>query len=194
VRRSLGLLLAVAVVAACGSGGDDDERSTETTVEVSTTTSTATTLATTTTITFELEVRRAAVELLEIRNDVLMNPDVSRVSEYISDTCVCLEQERGFVADLVTATQRWGQTPLEPLGVLVTASDNVEPGLTIVARQPGGEIEDSAGIRVAPVPEVELAPIAVTLVRAGGEWRFNLFQPIELPRESAERVAAGGLP
>src|SRR5687768_3447220 len=100
--------LAVAVGLGCSDGDDASAPTTSASAsDTSGATSTTEVEETTTTAPFEIEVKRAAIELLEIRNDVFQHPDVTRVSEYIAETCVCLERERGFIERFEAEGLRW---------------------------------------------------------------------------------------
>ena len=135
------LLLAVAT-AGCDGDGDEGAAATTTTASERTTSTSA---ATTTTVPFDVEVKRAAIELLEIRNDVFMHPDVSRVAEYISDTCVCLERERGIVESFVAAGLRWTAPAIEVRGITLTDPLTDNPVLTLVARRANDAAQMAVG-------------------------------------------------
>ena len=191
-------LLAVGVAilgtsaAACSDDGEDAVPLTTTT---SSTTPTTRASTTSTTLDFETEVKLAALELLEIRNDVLQNPDVSRVSEYISEFCTCLERELGIVEEFVQSGRRWTGPAVEPLGLRVDRSDADNPTFTLIARQPAGAIVSASNEE--PVPEVPLAPYFLSLIRdETGGWRFNGLQGIPTMQASVARaiIEEEGLP
>jgi hypothetical protein len=200
MRRLLGALLVswVALVgASCGDGGADDDEATSTT-DRSTTTSTApptTTTSTTEPVPFDVEVRRAAIELLEVRNDVFMHPDVTRVSEYIADTCTCLERERAIVDGLVRSGRRWVGANLVPIGITLDLPSESSPTLTLVARQPQTSIVNARDEVEEEVPDSGASGFRVSLTRsADGAWRLNLLDADFLNDETVERVSAVGLP
>jgi hypothetical protein len=176
---------------ACSDGGEEDAVPLTTTTSVAATSSTRPS-TTTTTLDFETEVKLAALELLEIRNEVFQNPDVSRVSEYIAETCVCLERERQIVADFVAQGRRWTGPAIVPLGIRVTANDDAGVDLLLVATQPASTIEGAGDS--SPVAEVALAPYLLSLVETGGRWRINDLQGVTLQQDIAEAVVNEGLP
>ncbi|MGH9187397.1 MAG: hypothetical protein ACRD0U_16540, partial [Acidimicrobiales bacterium] len=86
----------VAVLSACG--GDDDDASTTTTESSTTATDSSTTsttepTTTTTVLTQEEIVRREAVRLIDLRNEVYEHPDPKRVTEYVITLCECYPVE-----------------------------------------------------------------------------------------------------
>ena len=195
VRRSLGLLLAGAVLAsACTDDGAGQAGDTTTTVEATTTTESEPATTTTAAVPFDIEVRRAAIELLEIRNDVFMHPDPTRVGEYISSFCTCLERERGIVERLQNQGHRWQQPAVEPLGVRLVDPDATEPVLVLVGAQPSGGIADSSGTRVESIGAVDLTPYSLTLVRESNSWLINSLEGLTLDRPVADAIVGEGLP
>jgi len=187
------LLLAGALVAAGACGGDDEGAAPVTTVATADEATTTTEAATTTTVDFETEVKLAALALLEVRNEVLMAPDVERVDEYISEFCTCLERERQIIADFVATGRRWTGPAVVPLGIRLSNPDERGPTITVAAMQPAGEILGPEG--PAPVPEEGFAPYRVGLVRNGrGEWRINSLEGISLSESAFDSIAAEGLP
>jgi hypothetical protein len=182
------LAVGVAVLGTFATACTDDS---EDAVPLTTTSAVATTTTraptTSTTLDFETEVKLAALELLEIRNEVFQNPDVSRVSEYISEFCTCLERELGIVQEFVQNGRRWTGPAVEPLGIRLDSDDARGPSLTLIARQPAGSIAGPAG--TVPVAEVELAPYVVSLVaEAPGAWRINGLEGITLERDAALQI------
>ena len=156
---------------------------------------TATTRASTTstTVDFETEVKLAALELLEIRNEVLQNPDVGRVSEYIAETCVCLERERQIIVDFVAQGRRWTGPAIVPLGVRLSNDDAAGPAVTIAAHQPAAEIVGPGDAET--VRQVDEAPYLVTLVRdARGAWLINGLTGITLESATFDAIVGEGLP
>ena len=109
---------------------------------------------------FETEVKLAALELLEIRNDVFQYPDVDRVAEYIGEFCTCLERERQIVAGV----RRQGPPLDRPGGRAARNPDRAirrrGPSFTLIARQPAGRHRRS-GLASEAVPESPLAPYFV---------------------------------
>lgn len=179
---------------AAGCGGDDEAVPLPTTPAAEQATTTASTESTTTTADFETEVKLAALALLELRNEVFMDPDPARVSEYIADTCVCLERERQIVADLAATGRRWTGPAIEPLGITITVNDDVGLVLTVAARQPAGEIIDDAG-RSTPVPAVDFAPYRVSLqMDTSTEWRINNVEGISLGQRAFDAIVLEGVP
>ena len=90
VVGGLAVFIVALVVAALAIGGGDDETSGATTTAEATTTSEGTTTTTapttaTTPLSPEDEIRRAAADLFELRDEVLQNPDPSRILEYAQD-------------------------------------------------------------------------------------------------------------
>lgn len=199
MRRLLGALLVswVAFVgASCGDGGADDDEATSTT-DRSTTTSTVaptTTTSTTEPVPFDVEVRRAAIELLEVRNDVFMHPDVTRVSEYLTSTCTCLDRERRIVEGFVRDGVHWAAPPLTFEAIQVLNPDEVEPTLTLIATQASNAIVDVGGAVVDVVPSVDRLPYRVSVLRVEDRWRLNALEPITLNEDVIDQVLAGGLP
>lgn len=183
---AVGVLTAGGVVtAACSDDGDGEALPSTTASSAATTTSAPTT---NTTLDFETEVKLAALELLELRNEVFMAPDVDRVSEYIADTCVCLERERQIVADLETQGRRWTTEVVVPLGIRLDRPDPNGPSFALIASQPPGTINGPAGDEM--IPEVPLAPYFVTLARSSdGKWRLNALEGFpSMDRSVAERI------
>ena len=183
--------VALAALTGCGGGGDGDgDPIALTTTSAEATTTTAPT--TSTTVDFETEVKLAAIELLELRNEVFMAPDVTRVDEYISQTCVCREAELGFIRDLETAGARWTEPAFEVLGIRIDDPNPAEVLMMVVARQPGGTVSD--GATTTSIIEVPVAPLVVSLVREDGEWRINGLDEFPLPAEAANQIVEQGVP
>lgn len=179
------MALVVGLVGAAGCSDDAEEAVPFTTTSGPDATTTSD--ATTTTLDFETEVKRAAIELLELRNEVFMNPDPTRVEEYISETCVCLEAERGFIEQLATNGERWAQPPFEVLAIRLERADQSNPRFTVVARQPGGSIAGPESS--TSVTEVPVAPLTLSLVRDdGARWRINSLDEIPLAADVAQRI------
>jgi hypothetical protein len=177
--------------AACSDGGEDAVPLTTTSSLATTATTRAST--TSTTLDFETEVKLAALELLEIRNEVFQNPDVWRVSEYIAETCVCLERERQIVADFVAQGRRWTGPAIVPLGIRWSNEDERGPTLTVAALQPAGQIVGQGSSET--VPAVDEAPYRVTLVRdSDGEWLINGLTGITLVSDAFQSIVEEGLP
>lgn len=198
MRRLLGALLGLsAALAACDDRGADDE-TTPTTAMVTTTTAEpdpTTTTSTTEPVPFDIEVRRAAIELLEIRNDVFMHPDVSRVSEYIADTCTCLERERGFIERFVEEGLRWEAGPMRSVAIRVVSDDAREPVLTAVVSQPATHLLGPDDVPVEDVPAGQDLPYRVRLVRNdAGHWRVNILDAVDLDAAAIAEVLNEGLP
>jgi hypothetical protein len=188
------LAVGVAVLGTLATACSDDS---EDAVPLTTTSALATTTTraptTSTTLDFETEVKLAALELLEIRNEVFQNPDVSRVSEYIAATCVCLERERQIVADFVAQGRRWTGPAIVPLGITLTVADEFGTVLTVAATQPAGAILGPNGEE--PVPEETFAPYRLSLTEdAAGDWRINALSGISLSDEAFEQIRREGLP
>ena len=189
---AVGVALAGTSATACSDdGGDDAVPLTTASTEATTTTARAPT--TSTTVDFETEVKLAALELLEIRNQVFQNPDVARVSEYIADTCVCLERERQIVEGLVTDDVRWTSPAVVPLGIRIDDPGPQEVAFTLVAQQPEGAIEGPLGRE--EIPAVELAPYFLALTRQGDEWRINGLEGVSMGEDAAlDLIRSDGLP
>lgn len=182
--------LAVAVGLGCSDG--DGSSAPTTAIETTTTT---TVEATTTTVPFEIEVKRAAIELLEIRNDVFQHPDVTRVSEYIADTCVCLERERGFIERFESEGLRWTDRPVVPVGLRVTSPLPEAPSLIIVAEQPEAEVVNASGAVVESFEPVSRAVYTLNLVQVGTTYRLNGFETFpDLEQDAVDAIVAEGLP
>lgn len=196
MRRTVTIALLAAAMTACG-GGEEAASTTTTEVTVEATTTSTTMAATTTTevVPFDVEVKRAAVALIELRNAVHQNPDVSRVSEYISDSCVCLEHERGIVEGFVRDGVRWNEPAIEVRGINLTDQTPDNPVVTLVARQPDAAIVRSDGTVRTAVPADETLPYRLSLLRdAGGEWRVNSLEVVYLNEDTTNRVLAEGTP
>ena len=188
------LAVGVAVIgtsaAACS---DDSDDAVPLTTTMSSATPTTRAPTTSTTLDFETEVKLAALELLEIRNDVLQNPDVSRVSEYIAETCVCLARERQIIEGLVADGVRWTGPAVVPLGIRLDDAGPPEAAFTLVAMQPEGTIEGPGGRE--DIPAVEIAPYFLAVTRHGNEWRINGLEGVSMGREAAlSLVSEEGLP
>jgi hypothetical protein len=185
-------LAAAASLAACTGDAEPKDLAVATTSTVADTTTSATEV-----VSLDTEVRQAAIDLLEIRNEVLMNPDVSRVSEYISETCVCLERERGGVERFVREGLRWTAPAVTVRGIRIAPgdTDQVEPTLTVVAVQPDAAIVRADGTVDEVVPYSDEAAYLVALLRdAGGAWRINGLEGISLNDETIAEVLAVGVP
>ena len=149
---------------------------------------------TATTVSFETEVRRAAIELLEIRNDVFQHPDVARLPDYIAESCACLEREYGIVADLMREGERWTQPAVEPLGLRVIDASRTAPTVLVVARQPPGTVVGLDDAPLRAVPEVPVAPYRVTLEReASGQWRMATLEGETLDEAVADEIVREGV-
>jgi len=196
VRRSLGLLLAGAALAsACTDDGAGQAGDTTTTVEATTTTESEPATTTTAAVPFDIEVRRAAIELLEIRNDVFMHPDPTRVSDYIADSCLCLERERAFIERFVNEGLRWTIGPVDVRAVELTVARDDEPSLTLIVREPAADLVRADGTVAEHADELSGAAYSVTLLRdSSGEWRMNGLTSIELNAETIAEVLSAGLP
>jgi hypothetical protein len=189
------LLLVTGVLVAAGGACRDDEGGAVPVTTVSTVADATTTTeaATTTTVDFETEVKLAALALIEVRNEVLMAPDVARVGEYISEFCTCLERERQIIADLAAAGRRWTGPAIEPLGITVTVNDEFGTVVTIAATQPAGQIVGPEGS--VTVPEESFAPYRIDLLETeSGVWRINGLEGISLGQEAFDAIVAEGLP
>lgn len=139
--------------------------------------------------------RRAALALLAVRNEVFQAPDVGRVAEYIAPTCTCLERERGFVERFVNEGLHWTAGPITPRGVVIDDPDPTEPALTLVAAQPAVEIVGTDGTSVEFVPAKEVAAYGLTLLRdERGAWRINGLEGIDLNADVVAEIVAAGLP
>lgn len=184
-----GLLLGAA---ACSEGDDGDRAVPVTTASTEQPTTTA--APTSTTLDFETEVKLAALELLEVRNEILMHPDPERVGEYLSELCTCFEREIGVLRDFAATGQRWAGPVVEPLAIRMDRDDRGHPSFTVIARQPPGEILSPSGAQ--PIPEVELAPYFVSLVaEPGAGWRINGLEGLTMERSAALAIIeTEGLP
>ena len=189
-------LLAVGLLAAAAGAcsGDDEDDAVPLSVPPTEATTTTEAPTTSTTVDFETEVKLAALELLEIRNEVLMNPDPSRIDEFLSELCTCLDREFGVVERFATDGRRWAGPAVEPLAIRLDRSDQANPTFTVIARQPAGEIIGPSGAE--PVAEVDLAPYFVSLIRASdGGWRINGLEGLTMERDAAQAIVREeGLP
>lgn len=189
----LRLVVITGLVVAAGLGCDDSEDPVVDGAPASVTTTSGVT--TSTTVSFEDEVKQAAIDLLAIRNEVFQSPDVSRVPEYIAETCVCLERERGFIERFESEGLRWTAPPIVPLGVRVTSADEVAPTLTVVAEQPASAVISSTGSTVESAAALPRAVYLLSLVESSRGWMINGLDTFaELSPEIAESIVAEGLP
>lgn len=178
MRRTLrSLLVTAALLAACGGGGDSGTSNT-TAVPRSTTTTGADDSTTTTTeaVTPEEEARRAAVNLLEIRNDVFQAPDLSRIAEYATASSNLAENDASQLGMAIDDAAHWDGPPLELLGVRVTDFEDVlAPRLVVIAEGPARSVVRSDGSVVASFEPRAPFAISLALLTDGGRTRVSDF-------------------
>lgn len=200
-RRTCGATVALMLFAGCGAGEDvsepdPDGTTTSTRAPTSSTTSATSPMTTTEPVSFDVEVRRAAIELLEVRNAVFRSADPERVDEYLSSLCTCYSDEVAALEALSAAGHRWSEAAIEPLGVRLITDDSVAPRLVAIVRQHPIEVVDGNGTVINSSSAIERAALAVSLQRNdSGEWRLGLFanNPNFDPL-LGEEIIAEGLP
>ncbi len=166
------------LIVGCGNGDEDAiEPPDATTITTSTTTTTTEPAPTTTEpVPFDIEVRRAAVELIEARNDAFRAADPEQVDEYLLSLCTCYSDEVAALEGLAQAGHSWNGPAIEPLGVRLITEDPIAPRLVVIVRQHAIEVVDGNGTIINSSPAIERAAIAVNVQRNdSGEWRFGLF-------------------
>lgn len=199
-KRVAGLAVTLLLLAGCGG----DEGATEPLPDNTTpttnapTTSTPTTAAPTTTteaVPFDVEVRRAAIELLEVRNEVFQNPDPERADEFLASFCTCYSATVTTLEDFVANGERWDGPAVEPLGVRLLDADPNSPRTVVIFRQRSINIVDTSGVAVRQVPGFERVAFSVGLVRdESGAWRINsLVDASEFSPTLAEEIVSEGL-
>lgn len=206
--RSHGMLgkrtcvLAIALLLVAGCGGDEgatepppNDITTSTSSPTSSTTSTTAPTTTTETVPFDDEVRRAAVELLEVRNDVFQNPDPERIDEYLTPLCTCYSAELAALENFVANGERWDGPAVEPLGVRLLDVDPTSPRTVVIVRQRSINIVDTSGATVREVPGFERVAFSVGLARdESGAWRINsLVDAPEFSPTLADEIVSEGL-
>lgn len=198
-KRALGLVAAMTLAAGCGGDkGATEPLPDDITPSTSRpTSSTTTALITTTTepVPFDVEVRRAAVELLQVRNEVFQSTDPERVDDYLTPLCTCYSNETEVLENQAEAGHRWSGPALEPLGVRLLDGDQVIPRLVVIVRQHPIEVVDSQGNVLSTFPALERAALFIGLqLNASGNWRIGLFQNNpDFDPSLAEEIVAEGL-
>lgn len=197
MRRLVAIGVLALAATAC-NGGDDEAASATTDRPATTVATTTTTVATTTTtevVPFDIEVRRAAIALLEVRNQVFMSPDVARVGDYIAESCTCLERERGFIERFVSEDLRWTDRMIQIRGISLIADDAAAPEVAIVAHQPTADLVSADGRVVEHVEATDAATFSITLFRLPtGEWRVNGLESISLNADVIASIVGEGTP
>jgi hypothetical protein len=194
---ALALVLGGLVVAAVLIAGGDDEAGPSTTGDTTTTTSsstTTTTAPTTTTVPLspEDEIRRSAAQLFELRDEVLMNPDPSRILEYAEEQSPLYANDRGLIDSLIASNARWAGDPGRVLGVRLEANEGGSPRVTVVVESYEVDIVDTNGNVLQQLPS-ERRAYSVSLLGSPGSWQINdfLFSEQVLPTVIDQIVALG---
>ncbi|MGH9119148.1 MAG: hypothetical protein ACRD0A_15095 [Acidimicrobiales bacterium] len=199
VVGGLAVFLVALVVAALVIGGGDDESTGATATRESTTTSestTTTTQPTTTTspLSPEDEIRQAAAELFELRDEVLQNPDVDRISEYAEDQSPLYPMDVDGIGRLVAANSRWASDPSQVLGVRLEVDDPRSPSLTIVIDFFEADVVSGDGQVLEHVPAGRVA-YSISLLGSAGSWKINDFFLLDQILPSAvEEIISLGVP
>ena len=182
--------------AACTGGDDDGASSSTSTTEAETSTTTTTEPSTTTSaLSTDDQLRQTVVDLLETRNEILMNPDPARVEEWLSPECSCFQFEHDQVANLAAAGHHYGGKDFVLLGVRLTDPDPQFPLALVVISGDAVPIVDVAGTQVDEVPASGVAGIGVTLERDAGKWVVSDLKLLtELDPAVRDAVMEEGLP
>jgi hypothetical protein len=188
---------------AAGCGGDKgateplpDDITPSTSRPTSSTTSTTAPTTTTEAVPFDVEVRRAVIELLEVRNDVFQGTDPARIDDYLTPLCTCYSNETAALEGNLADGHRWSGPALEPLGVRLLDDDPVVPRLVAIVRQHPIDVVDSRGTVIDTFPAFERAALAISVQRNDdGDWRIGLFvNNPDFDSSLAEEIVAEGLP
>ncbi|MGH9186897.1 MAG: hypothetical protein ACRD0U_13940 [Acidimicrobiales bacterium] len=193
-RRLLGWCLVVALFATAGCNGGEDRQTITSSTGIVLTSTTTTEPSTTTTLSREDSLRRRVVELLGIRDQLLMNPDPSRLGEWVLPTCQCYEAVLGLQKEFVANGQRTDGLDAEILGVEFTNRDPQLPGFNVVWQLRDVHVLDSAGSVVRTRPSSEPRGIAIDLRQVEGRWLVQALLELALTPHRIGEVTAVGLP
>ncbi|MGH9117631.1 MAG: peptidoglycan recognition protein family protein [Acidimicrobiales bacterium] len=179
VVGGLAVFIVALVVAALDIAGDGETSTGATTTGEATTTSASTTTTTqptttTTPLSPEDEIRRAAAELFELRDEVLQNPDPNRILEYAEDQSPLYAMDRDGIGRLVAANARWASDPSQVLGVRLELLDPRSPSLTIVIDFFEADVVSADGQVLEHVPAGRVA-YGISLLGSAGNWKINDF-------------------
>ncbi|MGH9185391.1 MAG: hypothetical protein ACRD0U_06210 [Acidimicrobiales bacterium] len=189
------------VAAACGGGDDDGGGASDTSSTTSTRppkTTTAESTTTTTVLTQEEIVRREAVRLIGVRNDVRMHPDPNRVTEYVITLCECYQQELQGVTGLVNDGRHWAGPALEVVGAITREVEGNSAVVELILRQPDTDQVDANGNVVIEGTLIERIPVRLNVTRTtpGGDqwiitsWAFR----DDWPEETVNEIIEAGVP
>jgi hypothetical protein len=197
---SVGLAALVLAGAACGDDGGGGSATATTAGAGGRTTTTAgeatTTTASTAPVTPEEEARRAAVNLLEVRNQVFQAPDLARVTDYATDTSNLAENDRSQLQMAIDQGAYWSGPPLTLLGARVTDfSVPDSPVLVLAVAATDVPIVDATGAAVASNGDGSRFAFSVTLVRDGDTWRVsNAAKLNQFDEDLLAAIVTEGLP
>ena len=181
---------------ACTGGDDDGASSSTSTTEAETSTTTTTEPSTTTSaLSTDDQLRQTVVDLLETRNEILMNPDPARVEEWLSPECSCFQFEHDQVANLAAAGHHYGGKDFILMGVRVSDRDPQAPIFTVALRTDAFPVLDASGTEVDQVAPLDPRGISVIIARREGLWMvIDLTFLAQLEPEVLNAVIAEGLP
>ncbi|MGH9184498.1 MAG: hypothetical protein ACRD0U_01570 [Acidimicrobiales bacterium] len=189
-----------AVLAACGDDGDD---ASTTTTESSTTTTDSTTTSTTeptttTVLTQEEIVRREAVRLIELRNDVYEHPDPNRVTEYVITLCECYPVESQGVTNMVNEGVHFAGPAFEVMGARTVSVEGTGADVDLVLRQPDTPQVDAAGNVVIEGSFMDRIPVHLSLTRTApgsDTWIITgWFFRDDYSEETIDEIIEAGVP
>jgi hypothetical protein len=166
----LGALLVILVVVVLltrqSSGGDD--------VADDTTTTTAAVESTTTTTPLEPEWRRALNSIIAVQNEMLRNPDPSKVDRIVDPSCDCYKTMKDGVQTLKDRKWRVNGNTLDPAQVTLISTLNDQYRIAVVFKGTGAATVDAAGTVVEPGDTGLAQPVLYSLKRSlGGDWKMT---------------------
>ncbi|MGH9243831.1 MAG: hypothetical protein ACRD29_05850 [Acidimicrobiales bacterium] len=198
----LGIPLVVAAIAAAtyfAVRDGDANGATGTTAGTDTTTTNPTTTTSTTSTTVaplspEDEIRRAAADLFELRDEVLQNPDPNRILEYCEDQSPLYAMDVDTINRLIAQNARWGGDPGQVLGVRLESFDPRSPQLAIVSESAPVDIIDANGHVVQHLSGGRSA-YSISLLGSAGNWKINRFLVLDqIEPDAVEQIIMLGVP
>ncbi|MGH9117033.1 MAG: hypothetical protein ACRD0A_03885, partial [Acidimicrobiales bacterium] len=140
----------------------------------------------------EDEIRRAAAELFELRDEVLQNPDPNRIAEYAEDQSPLYAIDVDAINRLVAADARHATDAAQVLGVRLDTFDPQNPSLTVVLEYHETDVINAAGQVLQRLPAGRVA-YSISLIGSAGSWMINRFLVLDqlLPSAMDDIIAMG---